>query len=135
MKISYHNDAFNLRSVEAGAVQSQRLGGSFHSISFHQVKDNTFLAYNPVPKFLWAGLFVFYQRFPPQGFLFERFKRRPHSRQPFGREFRRFLRFVQDIAPALAFVFVLVVVVVVSGSLVKLPFVLEGLLLPALVAA
>lgn len=93
------------------------------------------MPHNPVPEFLWAGLSVFYQHFPLQGFLLERFKRRLYCRQLFRRESRPFLRFVQNIAPALAFVLVLVVVVVVLGSLVKLPLVLEGLLFSAFVAA
>lgn len=91
---------------------------------------------NPVSEFLRAGLSVFYQCFPPQGFFLERFKRCLHGCSRSGRNPGvLFALFIHDIAPALTSVLVLVVVVVVPGSLIKISLVLESLLLPAFVAA
>lgn len=70
-----------------------------------------------------------------QRFFFERFKGRPHFFQPGGGKSRCLFRPVDFVAPVLALVFVEQVVAVFPCPLVKLPLVLQRLLLPALIAA
>ena len=100
-----------------------------------QFYNNTTLLIQPVRKFFRAGCSFFYSPFSLQRFFLERFKSGQHFFQPVSREARCPFCLVDLVAPVLALVFVEQVVAVFPCPLVKLPLVLQRLLLPALIAA
>ena len=93
------------------------------------------LLVQPVRKFFRAGCLFFYSLFSLECFFLECFKRSPHFFQPVSREARCSFCFVDLVTPILALIFVKQIVVVFSCSLIEFPFILEGLLFPAFVAA
>ena len=102
---------------------------------FSQFYNNIALPEQPVRKFLWAGCFLFHSLFPLQSFFFEGFKSSQNFFQTVRRKTRSFLCLIDFVSPVLALVFVEQVVAVFPCPLVKLPLVLQRLLLPALIAA